>query len=263
MGFWDWLFKRQSAAAPAESIGDVADRLDRYGDRFANAADAEGERAAREAAQAARRSSSLEIASRIEREFLSARGLRQEAGLVSNKPRAGQRSAELGSRYVLYGRSARVGGSRSWRNNNPAYIRCSSRAMTYGATGCDGEYAIFPDVNTGLDAIVPCLRDEYPSQTLGEALRRQLPPEEAGEGAAERIQQQTGVDPNQKIEDMTDEQLLSVAEVCQEQAGWLTGETYERGGPAPNWVESLWEQPAAARAPEAATPEPAPSTDDS
>ncbi len=260
MGFWDWLFKRRREAPDAAAVEEVADRIERFGDRFRNADDREGEQAAREAAQAARQSSNLEEALAIEHDFLQAQGLLEESAPGSVRPRVGRGSDASGSPYVLYGRKARVGGSRSWRNHNPGYIRCSDRARTYGAIGCDGEYAIFPDEETGLNALGQWLVHEYPSSTVGEALRQQFPPEEAGEDVAERIQQQMGLDPQQRIEELTEEQLQGVAEACEAQAHWIPGATYESGEATPDWMESVWAQAGGA---EAGPAEEAPGRDDS
>ena len=46
-----------------------------------------------------------------------------------------------------------VGGTRSWRNNNPGNLRYTNWTKNHGAIGKDGDgFAIFPDVETGNQA---------------------------------------------------------------------------------------------------------------
>jgi hypothetical protein len=265
MGFLDWLFGlwTRKAAPTEDTVDDVADRLDRCGDRFRNAGDAESEQAARAAADAARRSGGLVQALRIEREFLAAHGLSDQPVPSSLKPLVGRAKDPSGSRFVRFGNSVRVGGSRGWRNNNPGYIRCGNRATTYGAIGCDGEYAIFPDAQTGSQALLNCLRDQYPSHTLKEALREQLPPEEVGKDAADEIQRKTGLDPDQNVGQLSEEQLREIAEAIQGGGCWVPGDTYESGGLAPDWVDSMWNESDAAEVSAVDTSAETSSTDDS
>jgi hypothetical protein len=254
MGFLDWLFgRRGQPEEPDESVDDVADRIGRYGDRFRNAGDTAGERAAREAALAARQSVSVEEALRIEHDFLSAHGLLNQPVPSAAKPRVGRGIGPTGLRYVQFGNNVRVGGSRGWRNYNPGYIRCSDQAVYYGAISCDGEFAIFPDDRTGLNALMLWLPQHYPSHTVREALQEQLPPEEAGEGAAERIEQQMGLDPETPVKDLSPADLQSIGDACQSEAGRTTGDTYDSGGSAPDWVEDLWSQSDAAEVAEASS----------
>src|SRR5262245_61974775 len=201
MGFFAWLRRLlgfESLAPPAaDTIQDVADRLDRTADRFSNSTDVEGERAARDAASRARRAPTLKQALEIEREFQTARNLLQR----KDKPRFSRGVGPAGQRYVSIGGVSRVGGSRAWRNNNPGYIRCSNRAIYYGAIGCDGEFAIFPDWYIGRAAMYRWLHDEYPDDTLRDALQQQLPPE-AGPDAAQRIYDDCGLPPDTTVRDL-------------------------------------------------------------
>jgi hypothetical protein len=46
-----------------------------------------------------------------------------------------------------------VTGSRPWRNNNPGNLEYKDFAKSHGAIGDDGRFAIFPDYETGRDAL--------------------------------------------------------------------------------------------------------------
>lgn len=243
MGFIRWLLGLFSGNRPAarvsstrdESIEDVAERLDRFGDRCRNSGDTAGADAAREASRRARQARRVEAAWQIERAFLDRRG-HKEPKVV--KPIAG-RNAD-GAPYVRYGGQSRVGGSVGWRNNNPGYIRCDDRLVRYGAISCDGEYAIFADETTGRGAMVEYLRYEYPSQTLQEALRMQLPPQ-AGPNAVERILETSNLDPHAKVEELTLDQIETVADTFPDIAGWQLGESIEGSAEAPTDSNGSWD----------------------
>jgi hypothetical protein len=221
-----------------DNIADVADRLEHAADRYDNAGDPGSAAAAREAASAARKCPTLEDALRIERAFLEAYGVLDRA--APPRPRAGQAA---GRRYVIYGSWARAGGSAAWRNNNPGYLRCGDWATDYGALGCDGEWAIFPDEETGLEAFMRWLTERYADDTLDEVLRQQLPPD-APAGAAEQIEKKAGVAPQTKVGEMSEEQVRSVAEAFRDE-GAEAGESFDQDENAPDWMQGLWEEEAA------------------
>src|SRR5262249_21813047 len=172
-----------------DTIADVADRLEHAADRYDNAEDPGSAQAAREAAKAARKCRTLEEALRVERAFLEAYGVLDRA--APPRPRAGNAS---GRRYVIYGNWARTGGAVGRRNNNPGRLRCGDWATDHGALGCDGEWAIFPDEETGLEALIRWLTERYADDPLDEVLRQQLPPE-APPNAAEQIEKKAGLAP--------------------------------------------------------------------
>ncbi len=246
MGLFDWLLKILTGAAerPSESVDDVADRLDRCGDRFRNANDAKGQQEAREAAWAARKCGSLEAALKIEREFMSSHGLlHQPAPSQQVKPQVRPGSGPRGTPFISWGNHMRFGGSRGWRNNNPGFIRWGNHAQRYGAIGSDGPYAIFPNSYMGIQALLQWLRQHDTTQTLGDVLPQMLPADDVGDQAQDRIQQETGLDPNQPVKDLTEDQLKTIVDACQAEADRTAGEIYEQGKPAPSWVDRWWEEP--------------------
>jgi hypothetical protein len=229
MGLIRWLLNLlfgstapdRASGGSDESIEDVADRIDRFGDRCRNTGDTDGADAARNASRRARQARSVEAAWQIEREFLDRQGHKEHRVV---KPLAGRDTR--GSAYVRYGNQSRVGGSVGWRNNNPGYIRCDDRLSRYSSIGCDGEYAIFPDEATGREMLIVYLMQEYPSHTLQDALRMQLPPE-AGPNAAARILESTRLDPNALVDELTLDQIGTVADTFPDIAGWQLGESLE------------------------------------
>ncbi|WP_168218837.1 hypothetical protein [Limnoglobus roseus] len=55
--------------------------------------------------------------------------------------------------------------------------------------------------------------------------------------------EKTGLDPRQKVEELTMDQLETVADTFPDVAGWELGESYDSDSAAPDWVEDLWESP--------------------
>jgi hypothetical protein len=233
MGLFDWL-TGLFGGKPDETPDDVADRLERIADRFSNAGDDAGSAAARTAADEARRTPTAEAARRVEAEFLRSRGLRPDGRPL--KPVVGRGPD---ADYVRYGTTVRAGGTRAWRYNNPGYVRCSSRSTYYGALGCDGEFAIFPDYYTGVHALRMTLRDEYPGQPLGAALRQHLPPE-AGVDPG-RVCQEAGLDPATTVDDLKDVDFGAMGPALEGRPGWQAGDQFDRDAPDnPPWVDSAW-----------------------
>ncbi|MFM8271114.1 MAG: hypothetical protein ACKODX_02155 [Gemmata sp.] len=234
MGLFDWLGSLfGSRPAARETPDDVADRVERFADRFGNAGDTEAERAARVAAAGARCAPDTRTARAIEHAFLQSRGLGPDGRPA--KPVRGHLAS--GSEYVRYGNRARAGGSRGWRYNNPGYVRCSDRATRYGAIGCDGEYAIFPDERTGRYALAETLREAYPNRPLKEALHAHLPPE-VNPGAVQEQLERSGLDPAAQVSSLTQAQLEAAA------ASIAKGATNEGTGQefAPDTGGSAWDE---------------------
>jgi hypothetical protein len=239
-----------TAALPPGSA--VADRLERIGDRFANAGDRVGEQEARRAAMRARQAATAAEAARIEADFLKSQGLGSDGRPA--KPVVG---SHAGGGYVGYGRTVREGGSVAWRYNNPGYIRCSPKSAAYGAIGCDGEFAIFPDYQTGLNALRLTLRDEHPGRPVGEALKQHLPPQA---GSIEKVMSAAKLDPGKPTDSLTDGDFKDLGKGIQESAGWEAGNEIDRSAnDAPDWVSEAWE----ASASTADADEAKPPTDDS
>ena len=235
MGLFDWiaaLFGGGSADRP----GDVADRLERAADRFSHAGNEPSALAARAAAARARLAPTVGAARQVEFEFLRLQGLRPDGRPL--QPVLGRGPDDM--QYVRYGNTLRAGGSLPWRYNNPGYVRCSSRSMSYGALGCDGEFAIFPDYWTGINALRLTLREDYPGQPIGVALRQHLPADAGVD--PNRLCEQAGLDPATNVDDIPVEDFGGMGPAFQSQSGWELGTQFDRdAADNPSWVESTWD----------------------
>ncbi len=68
-----------------------------------------------------------------------------------------------------------VPGSRPDRNHNPGDIEAGKFALAHGAIGSDGHFAIFPDDQTGFEAMQALLASAYRGLTIEQALDKWAP----------------------------------------------------------------------------------------
>jgi hypothetical protein len=86
-----------------------------------------------------------------------------------------------GKTTVTYadGTTATLGGPRPIRNNNPGNLEYGQFAISQGAVGSDGRYAVFPTPAIGQQAKINLLKtDTYQDLTIGNAFNRYAPPGE-------------------------------------------------------------------------------------
>jgi hypothetical protein len=91
-------------------------------------------------------------------------------------------------------------GSLSYRNNNPGNLRPGSLAV--GATGSNGGYAVFPDYNTGWNALLGLIQSStYYGDTLTQFFQTYAPAADNNKPAAYAagVAANLGVDPNTPI----------------------------------------------------------------
>jgi len=98
----------------------------------------------------------------------------------------------------------RQGGNRNWRNNNPGNIEYGPFAMSMGATGSDGRFAIFPDMEMGYKAADALMKGKnYQNLSIADAIKRWAPPNENNTGAYQQRFQQAGFDLNKRYSDLS------------------------------------------------------------
>jgi len=119
----------------------------------------------------------------------------------------------------------REGGSRSWRNCNPGNIRKGDFSLNAGAIGDDGRFAIFPDEQTGMAAIIALLKtSKYINLTLRDAVFRYAPPSENNSTAyAAALAERTGIPLNTPLSTLKADEFRKVARRIQEIEGWIPG----------------------------------------
>lgn len=124
----------------------------------------------------------------------------------------------------------RVGGTISWRNNNPGNIRTSSFTKKNGEIGQAGGFAIFQSLEIGMNAIKKLLRSKnYNNLTIEKAISRYAP---NGDGNNDekvyqkRLGQLTGLNINLVLNSLSNEQLDKVANAIKIIEGYNIGKEY-------------------------------------
>ncbi len=119
----------------------------------------------------------------------------------------------------------RTGGTRSWRNNNPGNIRYGVFARNHGAIGEAGGFAVFPDEETGSQALIDLLHTEsYQNLTIKEAIARYAPPSENNTlNYQEHIAQSTGFKSDTLLKDLDEPSIRSIADAIRRMEGWRSG----------------------------------------
>lgn len=120
----------------------------------------------------------------------------------------------------------RSGGSPSWRNNNPGNIRKSIAAYDSSVIGTTDKWAVYPDEETGLEAITRLLRSKnYRNLTVQGAIHRWAPCSDGNnpENYTKRVSKMTGLNANAKIADLDNKDLKQIARAIQQVEGWIVG----------------------------------------
>lgn len=114
----------------------------------------------------------------------------------------------------------RIGGSRSWRNNNPGNIRKASYEI-----GSAGGFSVFADYETGFYAIIDLLQSEnYKKLSIEDAVMRYAPPAENDtENYKKLISDFTGLDNTKILATLSSKELESVAKAIQRIEGYFVG----------------------------------------
>lgn len=123
------------------------------------------------------------------------------------------------------GNFRKVGGSRSWRNNNPGNIEYGDFARRYGAIGTDGRFAIFPDEATGQRARSALIfnGDKYRNLTLTQAIERYAPSSENHTTAYQRRVLAAVGGANLPMHKYSPAQQQAILRTMQDVEGWKVG----------------------------------------
>ncbi len=127
----------------------------------------------------------------------------------------------------------RTGGTRAWRNMNPGNIVMSEFSRRNGAIGRAGQFAVFPDEETGFRALCALLRtDTYGRLTINAALARYCPDTRAIINLYRRgMKSETGLNMNTRLRDLSNEQILVVANAIKKLEGWRPGQEHHVSAP--------------------------------
>lgn len=128
--------------------------------------------------------------------------------------------------YTDESQKRRSRGTRAWRNNNPGNIRPGRFTQGAGGIGQAGNFAVFPDEQTGMDAIIKLLKTEsYQNKTLAGAISAWAPPSDGNNTSAyqQRVAQAVGTSLDTPMRNLSDAQLARVASEIRRVEGWQQG----------------------------------------
>jgi hypothetical protein len=146
-----------------------------------------------------------------------------------------------GRRYALYPDGTVKVGNRPWRNNNPGNI---SDKEAYGAIGHDGTFAIYPDPQTGMNALNTKLQQpNWQNLTIEEAMGKYAPPTDGNntERYINNLTTATGATRDTKLRDLTPAQMSLLQSTIANVEGFnQRGQTYNVNDPkAPPEIRAL------------------------
>jgi hypothetical protein len=197
-----------------DTIQEIADRLERAADRYHNAADFQAEHDARGAAEQVRRADSVAQAQQIEQAFIASHG-----GVIGGNAPTSQANYD-----DLSQRSGCLGGLFGGRSGGTMRPTGSSGPWRFTSAGGRPRFGFGggPYYSTHHYFVSP----GYADYTLAQALGRHLPPGYSDPNVyARHLAQQTGVDPNTRIGDLTPDQIANVTSAIDTHPNWSQAES--------------------------------------
>ena len=125
-----------------------------------------------------------------------------------------------------YGQSFRAEGPIPWRTNNPGNIKAGKFAESRGAIGKAGEFAVFPDSNTGMQALRELLfqpDSRYRNMPVTKAIATFAPPQDKNDTKAYQafVKQQVGT--NAPVAKLTPDQREAMLAAILRMEGFTKG----------------------------------------
>lgn len=126
---------------------------------------------------------------------------------------------QMGRRWV------REGGTRSWRNNNPGNLRATPFTRRVGAIGSAGGFAVFPDYQTGRNALATLLRGRtYRDLTISQMVSRYTATDQ--EAYRQCLRRYTHLDLNRRIRELPEAEFQRLLDAIQRCEGWREGREF-------------------------------------
>jgi len=145
-------------------------------------------------------------------------------------------------RAVIYfgiegNRMIRRDGTWAWRNNNPGNIIKGRKARSLGSIGAAGGFAVFPDYETGRNALHQVLTTSYPTTTLFTLIKYYAPPKENDvKRYRKMLEDFTGLSLKRIVNSLNVPELESLKDAIQRIEGWESGQE-EILGPAKKIID--------------------------
>ena len=120
------------------------------------------------------------------------------------------------------------GGSRTWRNNNPGDVVPGKISTRNNAIGKAGAFAVFPDYQTGHDALLDSLRNTFGNKDLPSLVHDFAPENENDTKKYTKfLQNKTGVKDNKKVKNFTKSEFEKLWRAIEKMEGWRPGRIHQ------------------------------------
>lgn len=146
------------------------------------------------------------------------RFVKAEAGLKSSVTYID----DSGKKYIY------SGGDRTWRNNNPGALVAGDVSKRNGQIGVAGGFAVFPDYESGHNALIDSLLNSHGNKNLEQMIKVYAPKRENNTAKHLRfLRQQTGVKDGKKIKDFSPAEFESLWKAIERMEGKTRGNIRE------------------------------------
>ncbi|MDE3016592.1 MAG: hypothetical protein KGI29_06715 [Pseudomonadota bacterium] len=119
----------------------------------------------------------------------------------------------------------RTGGSQAWRNNNPGNIRAGNFADQHGAIGSNNGFAVFPDEETGRNAVSALLKTPtYANSSIDDAVATYAPGNENNVSRNQsNIRSIGGFSGNEIVGNLSPDRFNDFVNAVTRNEGWIPG----------------------------------------
>lgn len=119
-------------------------------------------------------------------------------------------------------------GTWTWRNHNPGNLRPGKISRRHNQIGETYNFAIFPDVESGHNALLDLLSSVYANYSIDRMIMKFAPPKEnPTKKYAKLIHEKTGVYDDRPIKKFTAEQFEKLWKAIQQMEGYKVGKIVE------------------------------------
>lgn len=120
------------------------------------------------------------------------------------------------------------GGSRAWRNNNPGNIVPGDSNKRNNQIGVANKFAVFPDYESGHQALLDLLRTKYAENTIPELVKKYAPKKENNVAIYTKfLRDKTGILDDKKVKDFSPEEFEKLWKAIEQMEGTKAGTVIE------------------------------------
>ena len=120
------------------------------------------------------------------------------------------------------------GGTWAWRNHNPGNVRPGKISRKHGQIGDINNFAVFPDYESGHDALIDVIKFNYWNSSIAEMMEVFAPPVENNTARYIKfLQKATGVYDNKKIKNFTSAEFEKLWQGIEKLESWKEGSVVE------------------------------------